>query len=130
MSRHYEIIIFTASQKAYADKIIDMIDPKKRVSYRLYREHCLVINKKYYLKNLNILGRNISEVLFVDDNMFAEILFPNNFYAIEPFLGNPKDRQLCRLSAFLRYLFNKASILPVIKHREAFEDMEIKLAYD
>jgi len=37
MSQLYEIIVFTASQKLYADKIIDQIDPKKRISHRLYR---------------------------------------------------------------------------------------------
>jgi len=37
MSKLYEIIVFTASQKLYADKIIDLIDPKRRISHRLYR---------------------------------------------------------------------------------------------
>jgi hypothetical protein len=59
-------VIFTASQKLYADKVIDLIDPKKRVGHRLYREHCIVINKSYYLKNLSILGRNLKEVVIVD----------------------------------------------------------------
>jgi len=38
MSKLYEIIVFTASQRVYADKIIDLIDPKKlRITHRLYR---------------------------------------------------------------------------------------------
>ena len=57
MSKLFEIVVFTASQKLYADKVLDLIDPKHRISHRLYREHCVVINKTYYLKNLKILGR-------------------------------------------------------------------------
>lgn len=66
MSRLFEIVVFTASQKLYADKVLDLIDPKKRISHRLYREHCIVINKTYYLKNLKILGRDLSYTIIVD----------------------------------------------------------------
>ncbi len=37
MAKHYEIVIFTAAVKQYADTILDAIDGKKRISYRLYR---------------------------------------------------------------------------------------------
>ena len=39
MAKHYEVVIFTAAVKEYADNILDSIDEKKRISYRLYREH-------------------------------------------------------------------------------------------
>lgn len=66
MSKMFEIVVFTASQRLYADKVLDLIDPKHRISHRLYREHCIVINKTYYLKNLKILGRNLSQTIIVD----------------------------------------------------------------
>ena len=66
MSKLFEIVVFTASQKLYADKVLDLIDPKHRISYRLYREHCVVINKTYYLKNLKILGRDLTQTIIVD----------------------------------------------------------------
>ena len=40
MSSHFEIIIFTAAQKDYADWILDKIDTKSVISHRLYRDHC------------------------------------------------------------------------------------------
>jgi CTD small phosphatase-like protein 2 len=37
MEKHYEIVIFTAAVKQYADSILDNIDQKRRISHRLYR---------------------------------------------------------------------------------------------
>ena len=37
MSKLYEIVIFTAAVKEYADWILDLIDPQRVISYRLYR---------------------------------------------------------------------------------------------
>lgn len=34
MSRHYEVVIFTASVSAYANPLINQLDTKKNVSYR------------------------------------------------------------------------------------------------
>ena len=48
-SKHFELFIFTAAQKDYADWIIDRIDPKGLISYRLYRNHCQM-NEKSHLK--------------------------------------------------------------------------------
>jgi Dullard-like phosphatase family protein len=119
MSKLYEIIIFTASQKLYASRIIDMIDPKNRVSHRLYREHCRTVNKTYFLKDVRTLGRNPKDIIIVDDNNIAGLLQPENFYKIDPFEGSEKDRQLCRLSAFLKHLHEKQSFTSV---RQEFRD--------
>jgi len=71
MSQIYEIIIFTASQKQYADKVVPQIDPKKRISHVLNRDHCIIINKLYYLKNLKILGRDLKNTILVDVSIYS-----------------------------------------------------------
>lgn len=40
MSKYYEIFIFTASLKEYANPVIDILDKNKTVKKRLFREHC------------------------------------------------------------------------------------------
>jgi CTD small phosphatase-like protein 2 len=77
MSLLYEIVIFTASQKLYADKVIDLIDPKHRISHRLYREHCVAINKTYYLKNIQTLGRKLKDVIIVDVKLISFRIIPS-----------------------------------------------------
>ena len=49
MAAHFEIIIFTAAQKEYADWILDKIDGYGVISHRLYREHCQM-NQTSHLK--------------------------------------------------------------------------------
>lgn len=38
MAKYYELVIFTASRPTYADRAIDIIDPKNLISHRLYRD--------------------------------------------------------------------------------------------
>lgn len=41
MSRKFTLVIFTASNQEYADKIIDKLDPNDEfISSRFYRYHC------------------------------------------------------------------------------------------
>lgn len=50
MSKHYELVIFTAALQDYADWIIDRLDEKKRISHRLYRQHTSVSGNNYHIK--------------------------------------------------------------------------------
>ena len=47
MAHYFEIVIFTAALQDYADYILDIIDNKKCISYRLYRKHTTPQNSIY-----------------------------------------------------------------------------------
>lgn len=56
---YYEIVIYTASQKCYADRLLDILDSEQHlITHRLYREHCLNIDGNY-IKDLNALNRDL-----------------------------------------------------------------------
>ena len=40
LGKYYELVMFTASVKDYADWIVDNIDPERLFDRRLYRPHC------------------------------------------------------------------------------------------
>ena len=63
---------FTASHEAYADAVIDYLDPKKElVQHRLYRRHCDYIYEGYYVKDLRLLNRDLSRMVFVDNAAYS-----------------------------------------------------------
>ena len=68
----YELIVFTAGMKEYAEPILDTIEKKEKFFLkRLYRQHT-VYKDNIYIKDLTKLGRDLSKVIIVDN-------MPQNF---------------------------------------------------
>lgn len=86
MTKHYEIIIFTAAVKEYADNILDAIDEKKRISHRLYREHTR-IEDYVSIKDLSMIGRDLSRSIIIDNIASNFKLQPRNGIAISTWTG-------------------------------------------
>ncbi|PWA36562.1 haloacid dehalogenase-like hydrolase (HAD) superfamily protein [Artemisia annua] len=90
---NFEIIIFTASKKSYASPLLDILDPKGLISYRLYRDSC-----RYYfgelVKDLSRMRRDLNNVVIIDDNPSFTSFQPKNAIWIKPFYGNLQDREL------------------------------------
>ena len=117
MSRIFEIIIFTAALKDYADSILDILDPnKKLINYRLYRQHTS-ISGVTFCKDLSKIGRNLGRTLIVDNLADNFKLQPNNGIHIWTWIDDMKDTQLNDLGIILKDLVSKQplDIRPIIK---------------
>ena len=117
MSKIFEIVIFTAALKDYADSILDILDPNKRlINYRLYRQHTS-INGITFCKDLSRIGRNLGKTLIVDNLADNFKLQPNNGIHIWTWIDDMKDTQLNDLGKILKDLVSKQppDVRPIIK---------------
>ena len=126
MSLYFEIIIFTAAAKDYADFILDIIETRAKlfiksklkseeektkiqenykplISHRLYRHNCH-LDDGVYVKDLSLLGRDLNKTIIVDnikDNFERQ---PDNGIEILTWIGEENDRELQKLGVFLKSL--------------------------
>lgn len=61
----FEVVVFTASLPAYADPLLDVLDPKGLIKFRLFRDSCSYSDAGY-VKDLSRLGRDLKHVVIVD----------------------------------------------------------------
>jgi CTD small phosphatase-like protein 2 len=68
LSQHYEVIVFTASHHFYANVILDYLDPHHQyIAHRFFRDSCHKSEEGFYVKDLRVLGRDLANVLLVDN---------------------------------------------------------------
>ena len=122
LSKYYEIVIFTAALKKYADLVINSIDPNRVISYRLYRQHTISIGNSN-VKDLSKLGRDLRHVIIVDNCLENFALQSRNGLKIIDFEGNEFDDELDYLKEDLIKLV-KMKINDV---REYLENIQISM---
>ena len=108
ISKIYEIVIFTAGTKDYADPILDIIEKdKKFFSFRLYRNHTIVMGN-YYIKDISRLGRDLDKVIIVDNMPQNFRLQKDNGILISSFFGEDEnDNALFNLKKVLVRIYEE-----------------------
>jgi len=73
LSKHYELVVFTASHSCYANVVLDYLDPKKQyISGRLFRENCVTTDEGVYIKDLRVISnRNLSDMVLIDNAAYS-----------------------------------------------------------
>lgn len=113
-----EVVVFTASTQAYADAVLNVLDPTgSLVQHRLYRQHCVHAHGGYF-KDLRALGRPLSRTVLVDNSPVSLAMNPANGIPIKSWLSNPRDTQLRDLLGLLHELvFSGDSVQPILEER-------------
>ena len=103
MSKKFEIVIFTASISKYAGPLLDILDKEKFCSFRLFREHCTFLNSSF-VKDLKKLGRDLKDVIIVDNSPLAYLLNSDNGLPILTWFDDENDKELYKIIPILEFL--------------------------
>ncbi len=114
MYKLYEVVIYTASLSIYADPLLDEIDPSNYASYRLFREHCTFYNNTF-VKDLSLMGRDLKDVIIVDNSPNSYMLQPENAIPILTWTEDMQDTKLSELAPVLELLVRADDVRDAIK---------------
>jgi RNA polymerase II subunit A small phosphatase-like protein len=90
MQKHFELVIFTASLSKYAEPLMLKLDPQGLCGYKLFREHCTFYNNAF-VKDLTRLGRNMKDLIIVDNSPVAYLFQPENAIPAVSWYDDPSD---------------------------------------
>ena len=99
MNKIYDLAVYTASARDYADSVIDQLDPLNNIFVaRLYRDHCLPVNNMN-IKNMASFDGN--DAYLVDNLIYSFAFHINQGIPICPFVDDPLDVELRDLATIL-----------------------------
>jgi RNA polymerase II subunit A small phosphatase-like protein len=70
LANFFELVIFTASMNVYAQPLMEVLDPDKLCTNKLYRENCTYY-EGMYVKDLSLINRDLKDVIIIDNSPTA-----------------------------------------------------------
>ena len=122
-SAMFELVAFTASVQAYADTVLDYLDPNKEYfKYRLYRHNC-VFTQGLFIKDLRVLGNRRPEDIIIVDNAPHSFGFQlDNGVPIKTWTGDYSDDQLYSVVKYLERLNSAKDVRAVNRKTFGLQD--------
>ena len=127
----YYLIAYTASQQAYGDAVLNLIDPNSDIfSMRLFRHNCRQIKieeQTVYVKDLRILkGIDLKDVVIIDNSILSFAYQLENGIPIVPYYEGKEDDELIFLSSFLINISNEKDLRDKISSQilKIYHDLE------
>eukprot|EP00656_Telonema_subtile_P003789 TRINITY_DN11714_c0_g1_i4.p1 TRINITY_DN11714_c0_g1~~TRINITY_DN11714_c0_g1_i4.p1 ORF type:complete len:264 (+),score=24.21 TRINITY_DN11714_c0_g1_i4:251-1042(+) len=107
------LAVFTAGTEDYGKALLDLLDPCGRMSIRLYRDSCSMIDG-LFLKDLNRVQRELSRTVLIDNSPVSMLLQPDNSILVSSFYTDRQDNALYKLLPILRDLHHMDDIRPYL----------------
>ena len=114
----FEVVVFTASLAKYADPLLDLLDPRNTVRWRLFRDACVPFEGNY-VKDLQCLGRPLEDSVIVDNSPHSYAFQPDNAVPVSTFIDDPTDTELLQILPVLLAVERVADVRPHLAHHVA-----------
>ena len=128
ISQYYELVTFTASLSKYASPLLDILDKEKNIQHRLYRESCTLLNG-IYIKSLKKLGRNMKDLIIVDNSPLAYAFDRDNGLPISSWFGDKSDKELYDIMPLLIFLSKTDDVRKFTEKFVFFDKIDYSKAY-
>ncbi|XP_016133863.1 CTD small phosphatase-like protein isoform X2 [Sinocyclocheilus grahami] len=115
MGELFECVLFTASLAKYADPVADLLDQWGVFRVRLFRESC-VFHRGNYVKDLSRLGRELRNVIIVDNSPASYIFHPENAVPVQSWFDDMNDMELLDLLPFFEGLSKEEDVYGVLQN--------------
>jgi len=102
-AKMFELVLFTAGEENYANKVLDHIDPAGYIQHRLFRQHCTKVDGNF-VKDLSRLGRKLDQIIIIDNSPLAFSFQPLNGIPCDSWYDNQMDKELLQLLPMLSNL--------------------------
>ena len=110
----FELVVFTASIPEYANPLLNRLDPLRRISHRLFRQHCIYSNN-FFIKDLSKINRPLNEMIIIDNNPISYVLNKDNGIPILSWYDDENDSELMKVLPFVEYLANVDDVRDAIR---------------
>jgi len=110
----YECVLFTASLAKYADPVTDLLDKWDVFRARLFRESC-VFHRGNYVKDLSRLGRELGQIIILDNSPASYIFHPENAVPCVSWFDDMENKELLELAPFFEQLSKAENIYTLLK---------------
>lgn len=118
MAKIYELFVYTCAKKDYAEKILDILDPQRKLfRHRLYQDDCTCV-LGHYIKDLSILGRDLAKTVVLDNAPHTYPYHLMNTIPIKSWSGASEDRELQKLAPYMEKISAAEDFREVLKKRK------------
>uniref|UniRef100_A0A8C1BEQ2 Mitochondrial import inner membrane translocase subunit TIM50 n=2 Tax=Cyprinus carpio TaxID=7962 RepID=A0A8C1BEQ2_CYPCA len=99
----------------YADPVADLLDQWGVFRARLFRESC-VFHRGNYVKDLSRLGRELRNVIILDNSPASYIFHPENAVPVQSWFDDMNDTELLDLLPFFEGLSKEEDVYGVLQN--------------
>ncbi|KAK6133004.1 hypothetical protein DH2020_033295 [Rehmannia glutinosa] len=103
LAQYFEIVVYSDQLSMYVDPVVERLDTKHCIRYRLSRGATRYVDGKHY-RDLSRLNRDPAKVIYISGHALESSLQPENCIQIKPWQGEADDTSLLDLIPFLEYV--------------------------